>query len=68
VVSHRFLTRETRIGPQEVHMVLVVDKVTVGQVLLRVILYFNVSITIANGLFVFTAETTMCLTLTHMIT
>jgi hypothetical protein len=32
LVNHRFLTRETRFGPQVFHMGLVVDKVTVGQV------------------------------------
>ena len=45
LVVHRFLTRDTRFGPQIVHMGLVVDRVTVGQVLLRVILYSSVGIT-----------------------
>jgi hypothetical protein len=48
LVSHWFLTRETRFGPQVVHMGFVLDKVIVGQDLLRDILYSNVGITEAN--------------------
>jgi len=42
LVSYRFLTRKTRFGPQVVYMGLVMDKVTVGLVLFRVILYSDV--------------------------
>jgi hypothetical protein len=48
LVSHRFLTGDTRFGPQVFHMGFVVDKVTIGQVLLQVILYSNVGITESN--------------------